>query len=109
VLGLTEEIVSEALADWRTAPLEPRLKAAFAYLEKLVLTPQEITVDDIEMMRAAGLCDEAIEEAAYVTYLFSVMDRLADSFDFDIPKATHVSNTGKFLFNNGYKLLRFIR
>ncbi len=109
MLGLSEELVAAALDDWRSAPLEPRLKAALAYLEKLTLTPQELSVEDIQLMRDAGLADAAIEEAAYVAYLFSVMDRLADTFDFDIPKQTHVSNTGKFLFKNGYRLLKFIR
>ena len=109
MLGLKEELVTAALQDWRSAPLDTRLKAAFSYLEKLTLTPQEIHVGDIEAMHDAGLNDSAIEEVAYVAYLFSVMDRLADTFDFDIPKQAHVSNTGKFLFNNGYKLVKLIR
>lgn len=106
---MSEELVAAALDDWRSAPLDARLKAAFAYLEKLTLTPQELGVEDIKILHEAGLSDAAIEEAAYVTYLFSVMDRLADTFDFDIPKEAHVSNTGKFLFKNGYRLLKFIR
>lgn len=109
MLGLNEELVTAALQDWRSAPLDTRLKAAFGYLEKLTLTPQELQVSDIEAMHVAGLNDAAIEELAYVAYLFSVMDRLADTFDFDIPKHAHVSNTGKFLFKNGYKLVNFIR
>ena len=106
---MSEELVSAALEDWRSAPLNNRLKAAFAYLEKLTLTPQELGVGDIKVLHEAGLTDAAIEEAAYVAYLFSVMDRLADTFDFDIPKEAHVSNTGEFLFKNGYRLLKFIR
>lgn len=98
-----------ALEDWRTSPLNNRQRAAFAYLEKLTLTPKEITVDDILAMHAEGLNDEAIKEVAFVAYLFSVMDRLADTFDFDIPKPNEVSNTGKFLYNNGYKLAKLIR
>ncbi|MGR8947996.1 MAG: carboxymuconolactone decarboxylase family protein [Gammaproteobacteria bacterium] len=106
---MTQETVQSVLDDWRTAQIDDKLKAALAYVEKLTLTPHELTGADIDALRDKGLSDKAIEEAAYVTYLFSVMDRLADTFDFDIPTRDQVSNTGKFLFKNGYKLVKLIR
>ena len=109
VLGLEEKMVNAALDDWQTAPLEPRLKAAFAYLDKLILAPKDLGVADIIELRESGLSDRAIEEVAYVAYLFSVMDRLADTFDFDIPNENLVSNTAQFLYKHGYKLAKMIR
>lgn len=109
MLGLPEGTVEAALSDWRNAPLDVRQKAAFAYIEKLVGAPHELSADDIDSMRKAELSDKAIEEVAYVVYLFSVMDRLADTFDFDIPNGKHVGNTAKFLFRRGYKLVKLIR
>ena len=85
------------------------MKAAFAYLEKLILTPKDLAVADIIELRQLGLSDHAIEELVYVGYLFSVMDRLADTFDFDIPSEGNVSNTAQFLFKHGYKLAKMIR
>ncbi len=109
MLGLEERVVTAVLEDWRTAPIDERLRAVLGYLEKLTLAPKELNVDDIKILRLAGLSDRAITEAAYVCYLFSVMDRLAETFDFDIPTVEQVSNTGQFLFKNGYKLLKLIR
>ena len=109
MLGLEENVVTAVLKDWRTAAIDERLRVALGYLEKLTLAPKELTVADIKILHAAGLSDRAITEAAYVCYLFSVMDRLADTFDFDIPTGEHISNTGQFLFKNGYKLLKLIR
>ena len=106
---MPQATVEAVLEDWRTAPVNDKLKAALAYVEKLTLSPHDLTTKDIETLRDSGLSDKGIEEAAYVTYLFSVMDRLADTFDFDIPTSEHVGNTGQFLFKNGYKLVKLIR
>lgn len=72
------------LADWRTAPVSPRLRAALKFLEKLTLSPQTISAADADAARAAGVSDRALREVIYVCFLFSVMDRLADAFDFPL-------------------------
>ena len=64
---------------------------------------------DVVAARAAGLSDRAIEEASYVVFLFSVMDRLADAFDFSIPEPHQVEATGRFLHKWGYRFLHLIR
>lgn len=109
MLGLDEALVRAVLEDWRTAPVDTRLRAALAYLEKLTLTPTVLERADIDGMLAAGLSDTAIRELAYIAFLFSVMDRLADAFDFSIPNADQVKETGKFLYKHGYKLTKLIR
>jgi alkylhydroperoxidase family enzyme len=77
--------VKAAITDWRTADLDPRLRAALAFLEKLTLTPGEVSGADVLAARAAGISDEALREATYVCFMLSTMDRLADAFDFPIP------------------------
>ncbi|MCG8349595.1 MAG: hypothetical protein MI924_17655 [Chloroflexales bacterium] len=84
VINMDEATVQAVLDDWRTAPVSPRLRAALALLETLTLRPQELSAADIEAARRAGLSDQAIEEAMYVCFLFSIMDRLADAFDFEV-------------------------
>lgn len=106
---MPQQTVEAVLEDWRTAPIDSKLKATLAYVEKLTLSPHDLTTIDIDALRSEGVSDKGIEEAAYVTYLFSVMDRLADTFDFDIPTSEHVGKTGQFLFKNGYKLVKLIR
>ena len=70
------------LADWRTAPVEPRLRAMLGYLEQVTLRPAEVRPEDAEAVRAAGVSDQAIVDALLVCAYFNLIDRLADSFQF---------------------------
>lgn len=101
--------VTAVLEDWRSAPVNDRLKAALGYLEGLTLQPDALTSADITALNEAGVSDAAATEVAYVALLFSVMDRLADTFDFDIPSADEIGETGQFLHKHGYKLVKMIR
>jgi alkylhydroperoxidase family enzyme len=111
VNGLDPQLVQAVLAGWRTAPaiapdgrawVSDRLRTVLGFLEKLTLSPAEIGPADIEPMRLAGVSDKAIEEALYVCFLFNVLDRLADSFDFPQPSTQVYSRIGKFLYDRGY-------
>jgi alkylhydroperoxidase family enzyme len=107
VLGLDEAVVHAVLKDWRTAPIDERLRAALGYLEKLTLDPDSLDCTDIAQLHAAGLTDTAIFEAGYVCFLFSTIDRLADAFDFTIPSAELVRNSGHFLNRFGYTMSKY--
>ena len=108
-MGMDAGVVEAVLKDWRSAPVEARLRSALGYIEKLTQEPEKVERADIEALHAAGLNDHAILEASYVVFLFSVMDRLADAFDFTIPEAHQVEATGEFLHKRGYKLVKLIR
>jgi hypothetical protein len=56
-------------------------------------------------MKSAGLNDKAIEEAIYVCFLFSVMDRLADALGFDMHSPSDFQRGGRMLFSRGYRRL----
>jgi len=109
VLDISPSVVAAVLEDWRSAPIDARLKAALGYLERLTLQPDALTSADIVALNEAGVSDEATTEIAYVALLFGVMDRLADTFDFDIPSADEIGKTGQFLHKRGYKLVKMIR
>ena len=91
------------LADWRTAPIDDRTRAMLGFLEKLTLTPESLTVADVGPLRQAGLGDAAIEDAIHVCTLFSVYDRLADSFEFDIPEQAGFEQGATTLLKRGYR------
>jgi alkylhydroperoxidase family enzyme len=74
--------VEAVLADWRTAPIDQRLRATLGFLEKVTLAPGDVTSADTDAVRAAGVSDEAIEDALAVCVSFNLIDRLADSFAF---------------------------
>ena len=55
------------------------------FLETLTLNPGQLTPADITPLREQDITTEGIKEAIYVCYAFSVMDRLADAFGFQLP------------------------
>jgi alkylhydroperoxidase family enzyme len=70
------------LADWRTAPVDERLRATLGFLQKVTLEPDAVGVEDAEAARAAGASTDALRDALYVAAYFNLIDRLADSFGF---------------------------
>ncbi len=97
-----EELVRAVLADWRTAPVNDKVRAMLGFLEKVTLFPQEVSVDDIAPLRAAGVSDRAVQEALYVCFLFNMIDRLADTFGFQLPDAEGFRRSGQSLYERGY-------
>jgi len=97
-----DEITRAVLDDWRTAPIDKKLRAALNLIEKLTLTPDRIESGDIDALRADGLSDEAIEDAIHVTVLFNIMDRIADSLGFEIPTAEGFARAAEMLLKRGY-------
>jgi alkylhydroperoxidase family enzyme len=95
-------VVTAALDDWRTAPLEPRVRGALGFLEKLTLTPEAVGAADLASLRAAGASDEAIEDAVRVCALFSIIDRVADALGFELPSPASFDRAAKLLLRHGY-------
>jgi alkylhydroperoxidase family enzyme len=106
VLGTGDDkLVAAVLENWRTAPVNQKLRKALGFLEKLTVSPSEVTPEDIESVRSVGVSDKAIEEVIHVCFLFSVMDRLADAFGFDMPTAKDFQRGGLVLYSFGYGAL----
>ena len=91
------------LDDWRTAPLDPKLRAMLGFLETLTLTPATVVAADVTPLRAAGLSDEAIEDAIHVCALFNVYDRVADTLGFDVPGPEVFRRNAAVLLRRGYQ------
>ena len=86
------------LADHRSAPIAPSLHATLDLLQKVTLTPAQVTAADVEKVRAEGVSDEAIEDALAVCACFNLIDRVADSLAFDLPPVeVHASYAERFL------------
>ncbi len=99
-----ENLVAAVLENWRTAPVSEKVRQTLGFLEKLTMAPAEVSPEDIAAMRSVGVSDRAIEEAVYVCFLFNVMDRLADAFDFKLPSAQGFQRNGRVLYTLGYRL-----
>jgi uncharacterized peroxidase-related enzyme len=96
------ELVHAVLEDYKTAPIDERLRATFAFLEKLTLTPEAVGTDDAAALRSAGLSDDAIDEAIYVCFCFNVMDRVADALGFRLSDAKGLKWAARILLGPGY-------
>ena len=77
-------LIEAVLDDYQRAPIDARLRAMLAFLDKGTPDPSGLGPADIESLRAVGLSDAAIEEAIEIAFVFNVIDRLADAFDYPI-------------------------
>ena len=80
----------------------PQVRATLVFLERLVRTPDQVGKQDVDLVRAAGVSDEGIEDAAFVCALFTTYNRLGDTLRFDIPPAEAFEQAAKMLLGVGY-------
>ena len=91
------------LADYRTAPIDEKLRAMLGLLEKFTLNHDQLGASDVRAVLDAGLSREAIRDAFYVAFLFNTYDRLADTLGWQLPGKGYYAKAGQFLLKKGYK------
>ena len=94
------------VADWRTAPLRPELRAALAFIEVLTQRPEELSPADAEAAYAAGVSQQALRDAATICSLFNMITRLADALGWDVPEWERTLARAPAMLANGYSLRR---
>ena len=77
-LTTDEALVRALMTEPATAPLDGADRVLIAYALKLTRTPREVCQSDVEALRAAGLSEEEIFEAAFVTAYFNYTNRVAE-------------------------------
>lgn len=100
VLG--DDVTQAVLADWQTAPVDEKLRATFGLLQKMTLSPGEVRPEDVQLLRVAGVSDEAITDALYVCALFNLVDRIADALGFHVPSQEYFAHHAPALLQCGY-------
>jgi alkylhydroperoxidase family enzyme len=91
------------LEDWRTAPIDEKLRATLGFLEKVTLSPDVVGADDAALPRRAGVSDAALRDAVYVCALFNLIDRISDALDFAIPTPEGFKKGARMLLKFGYR------
>lgn len=81
--------------------MNEKVRSVLGFLETLTLTPEAVDATDIELMRQAGVTDQEIEDAIAICFLFNVITRLADAFDFEVVESG-INNGAKMLYKMGY-------
>jgi alkylhydroperoxidase family enzyme len=90
--------------DWRTAPIDARLRATLGFIEKLTLRPAELTAQDAARVLEAGVSRAALGDAIHVAALFNMIVRLADSLGWDVPPFEAFEARADRMLASGYAL-----
>ncbi|HEV2863502.1 MAG TPA: hypothetical protein VGX48_20985 [Pyrinomonadaceae bacterium] len=98
-------MTGEVLTDWRSAAVGGRMRATLGLLEKLTLAPGEVAGEDLAELRAAGLSDRAILDAAYVCVGFNIITRIANALGFKVPPDEVFARASRYLTVFGYNIL----
>ena len=69
-------------ADWRTAPIGEGLRATLGFVETMTLRPEELTTEDADRVRRAGVSDEALVDAIHVAALFNTIRSMCVPYPF---------------------------
>jgi alkylhydroperoxidase family enzyme len=93
------------LEDWRTAPIDEKLRSTLGFLEKITLTPEDVGPEDAAFPRQAGVSDAALRDAVYVCTIFNLIDRISDALDFSILTPEGFRKSAKILLRFGYRQL----
>ena len=96
--------MASVIKDYRTAPIDERVRATLRLLEKLTLRHGQIEPADVRAVLATGVTREMIRDAMYVAFLFNTYDRLADTLGWELPEQSFYPKAGKFLLKKGYQL-----
>ena len=96
--------MARVLEDYRTAPLDEKVRATVRLLEKFTMNPDGLGPADIRAVLATGVSRAAIRDAFYVAFLFNTYDRLADTLGWELPEDRYYGKAGSFLLKKGYRL-----
>jgi alkylhydroperoxidase family enzyme len=96
------EVTRKVLEDFESAPIDERLRTTLRFLRKLALDPDAVTAEDVRPMLAAGVSREAVADAVYVCFLFSIYTRLADTLGWALLDDAGYQASGRHLLKRGY-------
>ncbi|MCE4026049.1 hypothetical protein LXM50_08690 [Microbacterium sp. Au-Mic1] len=102
VRGMEPAVVDAVLADFRSAPIDERLRAVLAFLETMTKDPDGLSAADARAALDAGVTVAELEDAAAVAAVFAVITRNANALDFALPTAEEFDRAAGMLLRRGY-------
>ncbi len=73
------------------------------FLEKMTLHPGDLSSADIVTLRQAKLSKEAIQQAIYIAAFFNIIDRIADTLDFEVFSPENFAHRAALTLQRGYR------
>jgi uncharacterized peroxidase-related enzyme len=99
--GVTEDVLTQLLADVDTAPVDEKLKPLLRYARKLTQEPSRMTTADAQAVFDAGWNEAALHDAVLTICLFNFMNRLLEGHGVKGDAALYEMR-GKALKEQGY-------
>ena len=72
------------------AVMGPRMRALAVFARKLTVTPGDVGPDDVGVLREQGIGDPDIKVTIHLCGAYSIINRVADGLDFDVPDIYHL-------------------
>jgi uncharacterized peroxidase-related enzyme len=79
-----DELADAIESDWSGAPLDARRRAMVDYAARLTRTPWQVTRDDLQPMRDAGLSETDILHVAQLTGYYAYVNRIANGLGVEL-------------------------
>lgn len=76
--GIPAGLLSAALIDLDTAPIDEKMRPVLRYVGKLTSTPSRMTAADADAVFAAGWEEKALYDAILVCAIFNFMNRMVE-------------------------------
>ena len=96
------------LDDISHAGFDEQVTAVFYLIEKSIRKPSELNATDFDRVRAVGVDDEAIVDTPYVSFVFDVVNRLANTFGFNWASADDTVKAARILNRVNYSFPSFL-
>jgi uncharacterized peroxidase-related enzyme len=106
---LDTPLFAVAEADPSSEELGPRLAAVLVLLDKLAASPDAIGEADLAAVRAAGVSDQALEDAVLISVLFHVVNRVMNALGAGPLEGRRLLVARRFIGRFGYTLPPTIR
>lgn len=97
-----EVMVTSALADLESAPVEERQRAILLMLGRLA-RDRHLSAEDVRAVLDTGVSRQQIEDALAICYAFNVTNRLANAFGFEVMSPEGFQAGAKYLLRRGYR------
>jgi uncharacterized peroxidase-related enzyme len=102
--AMSQDIVDAVIAGHPPESLGPKVLAMLPFLEKVTISPANVTPGDIFPLRTVGISDAAIVDAAYICMIFCTLNRVADALDCEVMSPPQLEKVSKVLLDKGYDL-----
>ncbi|RDV43284.1 hypothetical protein DOE76_18640 [Leifsonia sp. ku-ls] len=101
--GMDDAVAAAVLADYRTAPIDEKYRAALAFLEKMTRRPTDLTACDARAVLDTGVTAQALQDAAAVGAVFNIVTRNANALGFAMPTPDEFAKAAGMLLRRGYR------